>query len=112
MSKFKLKKGDKVIILTGKDKGKSGEIISFERTKGKVKVQGLNLVKRHVRQTAAAPASIVSKEAFLDVSNVASLDPKLNVATKVGYKFIEDAAAKNGLRKVRYAKKSGEVIEG
>jgi large subunit ribosomal protein L24 len=105
MKKFKIKKNDKVIVLSGKDKGKSGVVLKVLRERDRVLVSEVNMVKKHTRATQAEPATIVSKEASLHISNVALICPKTNKATKVGYKFLED-----GL-KVRVARKSGEVIE-
>jgi large subunit ribosomal protein L24 len=100
----KLKKGDKVIVLTGKDKGKTGEITSVNPKEGRLVVQGVNMMKRHQKQTQAQEAGIRSFEAPLQASNVAYLDPKDGKATRVGFKTLEDG------RKVRFAKRSGEVI--
>jgi large subunit ribosomal protein L24 len=100
----KLKKGDKVVVLTGKDKGKTGEITSVNPKEGRLVVQGVNMMKRHQKQTQAQEAGIRSFEAPLQASNVAYLDPKDGKATRVGFKTLEDG------RKVRFAKRSGEVI--
>jgi large subunit ribosomal protein L24 len=100
----KLKKGDKVVVLTGKDKGKTGEISSVNPKEGRLIVQGVNMMKRHQKQTQAQEAGIRSFEAPLQASNVAYLDPKDGKATRVGFKTLEDG------RKVRFAKRSGEVI--
>ncbi len=101
-----LKKGDEVIVTAGKEKGKKGRITSVITKTGRVTVEGVNLVKRHVRATKIGQDSgIVTKEASLDASNVMIVDPKQGVATRVGYKVLEDG------RKVRFAKKSGEVID-
>lgn len=103
--KFRVKKGDKVVVLAGKDKGKSGEVLSVLRKDRRVLVSGINMVKRHTRQSQTEQGGIVSKEAPLDLSNVALQDPKDGKATRVGYKTLEDG------RKVRFAKRSGEVID-
>jgi len=103
--KFKVKKGDKVIVISGRDKGKSGEVLRVLREAGRVLVQGVNMVKRHTRPRPGEPGGIVEKEAAIHVSNVAHIDPKSNQATRVGYKVLEDG------RKVRYAKRSGEVLD-
>ena len=103
--KFRVKKGDKVVVLAGKDKGKSGEVLSVLRKYRRVLVSGINMVKRHTRQSQTEQGGIVSKEAPLDLSNVALQDPKDGKATRVGYKTLEDG------RKVRFAKRSGEVID-
>ncbi len=103
--KFKIKKGDKVVVITGRDKGKSGEVLRVLRDEDRVVVQGVNMVKRHTRPGAGQPGGIVEKEAAIRISNVAHLDPKSNRPTRVGYKFLEDG------RKVRFAKRSGEVLD-
>lgn len=102
----KLKKGDNVIVLTGKDKGRSGEIIKMMPKEGKALVQGINMVKRHQKQSASQEAGIVNREASIQVSNLALADPKDGKATRVGFKIMDDG------RKVRVAKRSGEVIDG
>jgi len=101
----KIKKGDKVIILTGRDKGKTGEVTQVLPKEDRVVVSGVNVVKRHQRATQTAPGGIVEKNASIHVSNVALADPKSGEATRVGFK-VEDG------KKVRVAKKSGEVIDG
>jgi large subunit ribosomal protein L24 len=103
--KFKLKKGDDVVVVSGRDKGKKGSILRVLREDDRVLVDGVNMVKRHTRPSQAQPGGIVSKEAPIHISNVALADPKDGVATRVGYKFLEDG------RKVRFAKQSGEVID-
>ncbi|MEM8799002.1 MAG: 50S ribosomal protein L24 [Pseudomonadota bacterium] len=105
MMASKFKKGDKVIVLTGRDKGKRGEILRMLPEKGRAIVSGVNVVKRHQRATQAGPGGIQSKEAPIDLSNIAVEDPKSGDATRVGFKFLEDG------RKVRFAKASGEVID-
>lgn len=102
--KFKIRKGDEVIVLTGKDKGKKGEIIRMIRAKSRAVVQGINMVKRHTRQTQTEEGGIISKEASIHVSNLALIDPKSGEATKVGYKFEKDGT------KVRISRASGEAI--
>ena len=104
-SKFKFRKGDRVVVLAGKDKGKRGEVLRMQRDKGRAFVQGVNVVKRHTRQSAASSGGIVEKEASIHLSNLAHIDPKTDQPTRVGYKFLEDG------RKVRYAKRSGEVVD-
>jgi len=101
----KIKKGDKVIVLTGRDKGKTGEVTQVLPKEDRVVVSGVNVVKRHQRATQTAPGGIVEKNASIHVSNVALADPKSGEATRVGFK-VEDG------KKVRVAKKSGEVIDG
>ena len=103
--KFKIKKGDKVIAITGKDKGRTGEVLRVLRKEERVLVQGLNMVKRHQRPTQASPGGINEKEASVHISNVALIDPKGSEPTRVGYKVIE------GGRKVRVARRSGEMID-
>lgn len=102
----KIRKGDKVVVLTGKDKGRTGEIIKMIPSEGRALVQGLNVVKRHQRQSQTQEAGIITKEAPIQVSNLALADPKDGAATKVGFKTLDDG------RKVRFAKRSGEVIDG
>jgi large subunit ribosomal protein L24 len=102
---MRIKKGDEVIVISGKDKGKKGDVLKVVPATRRVLVQGVNMIKKHTRPTAAGPGGIIQKEAFLHVSNVAHVDPKLDKPTRVGYRTLE-----NG-RKVRYAKLSGEVID-
>ncbi len=104
-AKLRIKKGDEVIVITGKDKGKKGSVLRVVPADRRILVQGVNMVKRHTRPTSAGPGGIIEIEAMLDVSNVAHIDPKLDKPTRVGYRVLE-----NG-RKVRYAKLSGEVID-
>ena len=103
--KLKLKKGDKVIVTTGKDKGKTGEITTVFPKENKVIVGGVNMVKRHTKPSQDSPGGIISKEKPIHVSNVALVDPKTGKATRVGYKVEKDG------HKVRFAKKSGEVVD-
>jgi large subunit ribosomal protein L24 len=105
MAKFKIKKGDTVVVVSGRDKGKSGSVLAVETDRRRVLVQGVNMVKRHTKPSAAGPGGINEKEAPIHVSNVAHIDPKTNKPTRVGFKFLDDG------RKVRYAKRSGEVID-
>ena len=105
MTKFKIKKGDKVVVLTGRDKGKSGEVLRVQRTENRVIVQGVNMMKRHTAPRPGEPGGIVEREAAIHISNVAHVDPKSQKATRVGYRFLEDG------RKVRFAKRSGEVLD-
>ena len=102
----KIKKGDKVVILTGRDKGKTGEVFQVMPKETRALVRGVNLVKRHQKQTASQEAGIVSKEAPVHLSNIALLDPKDGKPTRVGFKVLEDG------RKVRVAKRSGDLIDG
>ena len=105
MSAAKIKKGDYVVVLTGKDKGKKGEVIRAMPSADRVVVQGVNIVKRHTRPTQMSAGGIVEKEASIHVSNVAHVDPKDGKPTRVGFKTLEDG------RKVRVAKLSGEVLD-
>ncbi len=100
----KLKKGDKVIVLAGKDKGKEGEIMSVMPKENRAMVQGVNMVIRHTRQSQTEQGGRIPKEASIDLSNLAMVDPKDGGATRVGFKEVDG-------KKVRYAKKSGEVID-
>jgi large subunit ribosomal protein L24 len=102
----KIKKGDKVIVLAGRDKGRSGEVKSVNPTDGRAIVGGVNLVKRHTKQTAQNEGGILSKEAPIDLSNLAIADPKDGKPTRVGFKTLDDG------RKVRVAKRSGDLIDG
>lgn len=102
---MKIKKGDTVIVLTGKDKGKKGEVIRSIPSESKVVVQGVNMAKRHQRPTQTSQGGIIEKEMPMHISNVALSDPKTGEATRVGYKTLEDG------RKVRVAKRSGDIVE-
>ncbi|MEQ8745766.1 50S ribosomal protein L24 [Pyruvatibacter sp.] len=103
--KLKIRKGDKVVVTTGKDKGKTGEVLKVLREENRAVVQGVNMVKRHQRQTPQAQGGIITKEAPIHISNIAIEDPKEGGATRVGFKTLDDG------RKVRVAKRSGEVID-
>ena len=103
--RFRLRKGDDMVVISGRDKGKTGSILRVIRSEDRVIVDGINMVKRHTRPSQAQPGGIVDKEAPIHISNVALADPKDGSATRVGYKFLEDG------RKVRVAKQSGEVID-
>jgi large subunit ribosomal protein L24 len=105
VKKFKIKKGDQVVVVSGRDRGKRGEVLRVVRKEDRLIVQGVNMVKRHSRPSAGHPGGIIDKEAPIHVSNVAHVDPSTSRPTRVGYKFLEDG------RKVRFAKRSGEVIE-
>jgi large subunit ribosomal protein L24 len=105
MAKFKIKKGDKVVVLTGRDKGKSGEVLRVERAENRVVVQGVNMMKRHTAPRPGEPGGIVEREAAIHISNVAHIDPKSQKPTRVGYRFLDDG------RKVRFAKSSGEILD-
>jgi large subunit ribosomal protein L24 len=104
MASLKIKKGDRVIVLTGRDKGKLGEVIEVRPKENRALVRGVNIVRRHQRQSAAQEGGIISKEGPINLSNLALEDPKDGKPTRVGFKILEDG------RKVRFAKRSGEVI--
>jgi large subunit ribosomal protein L24 len=100
-----IRKGDKVVVITGSDKGKQGSVLKVFPKDARALVQGVNLVKRHQRQTQTQQAGIVTKEAPIHLSNIAHADPKTGKATRIGLKTLGDG------RRVRFAKKSGEVID-
>jgi large subunit ribosomal protein L24 len=100
-----MKKGDRVIVIAGRDRGKTGEILRVMPEESRVLVQGVNMIKRHTKQRPGEPGGIVDKEAAIHISNVAHVDPKDGKATRVGFKVLE------GNRKVRFAKRSGETID-
>jgi large subunit ribosomal protein L24 len=102
----KIRKGDKVIVIAGRDKGKSGEVIKMLTDENRVLVRGVHMVRRHQRQTAKVQGGIVSKESSIHISNIALADPKGGKATRVGFKLLNDG------KKVRVAKRSGEQING
>jgi large subunit ribosomal protein L24 len=102
----KIKKGDHVVVLTGKDKGKHGEVLKVMPDENRAIVKGVAMIRRHQRQTATQDGGIISKEAAIHISNLAIEDPKDGKPTRVGFKFLKDG------RKVRFAKRSGEVIDG
>lgn len=102
----KIKKGDRVVVLVGRDKGRSGEVLQVKPKEERAVVRGINLVKRHQRQTAKQESGIITKEATIHLSNLAILDPKDGKPTRVGFKNLDDG------RKVRFAKRSGDVIDG
>ncbi len=101
----RIRKGDRVIILTGKNKGQTGEVLRVIPKEYRAIVQGVNMIKRHTRPSQTSSGGIVEKEAPVHLSNLAHIDPKSSEATRIGYKFLEDG------RKVRYAKRSGELID-
>ena len=105
MNKLKLKKGDKVIVVAGKNKGNIGEILKIHPSKNRAVVRGINILKRHTKPTQNNAGGIVEKEGTIHISNIAFLDEKDNKATRIGYKNLEDG------RKVRFCKRSGEVID-
>jgi large subunit ribosomal protein L24 len=104
MASLKIRKGDHVIVVAGRDKGKHGEVIEMMPKENRALVRGVNVVRRHQKQTAAQEGGIVSKEAPIHLSNLALEDPKDGKPTRIGFKFLEDG------KKVRFAKRSGEVI--
>ena len=106
MPKLKMKKGDHVVVITGKDKGKKGEVLKVIPSENRAIVKGVGMVRRHQRQTASQEGGIIAKEAAIHISNLALEDPKDGKPTRVGYKFLKDG------RKVRFARRSGEVIDG
>lgn len=101
----KIKKGDKVIVITGRDKGKKGEVLKVLPKENKAVVSGVNTAKRHQKQTQRTQGGIVNKDLPIDLSNLSHIDPKSGEATKIGWKELGDG------RRVRVAKKSGEVID-
>ena len=103
LSRFK--KGDKVMVTTGRDKGKSGEILKVFPKRSRAIVQGVHKLKRHTRPTNTAAGGIVEKEGVIHISNLTHLDPKDDTPTRIGFKFLKDG------RKVRFARRSGEVID-
>jgi large subunit ribosomal protein L24 len=102
----KIKKGDKVIVLAGRDKGRSGEVVEVRPSEGRATVRGVNMVKRHQRQTAQQEGGIISKELPVHLSNIAIADPKDGKPTRVGFKIRPDG------KKIRIAKRSGAEIDG
>jgi len=102
----KIRKGDKVIVLTGRDKGRTGEVIEVRPGEGRALVRGVNVVKRHQRQTAQQEGGIISKELPVQLSNIAIADPKDGKPTRVGFKIQPDG------KKIRIAKRSGAEIDG
>ena len=103
--KLRVKKGDEVIVLTGRERGKKGSVLKVMPKDQRLLVQGVNMVKRHTRPSQTNPGGIIEKEGSLHVSNVAHVDPKTSEPTRVGYRFLDDG------RKVRFAKRSGEIID-
>jgi large subunit ribosomal protein L24 len=105
----KIRKGDKVIVLAGRDKGRTGEVVEVRPAANRALVRGIHMVKRHQRQTAQQEGGIISKEGAVHLSNLALADPKDGKATRVGFKFVGEGEAR---RKVRVAKRSGVEIDG
>ncbi|HEX8662933.1 MAG TPA: 50S ribosomal protein L24 [Beijerinckiaceae bacterium] len=102
----KIKKGDKVVVTTGRDKGRTGEVVEVRPKEARALVRGVNMVKRHQRQTMNQEGGIISKEAPVHLSNLALADPRDGKPTRVGFRILDDG------RKVRFAKRSGEQIDG
>ena len=105
----KIRTGDKVVVLTGRDKGRTGEVIEVRPAADRALVRGINMVKRHQRQSAQQEGGIISKESTIHLSNLAIADPKDGKPTRVGFKFVGEG---NDRRKVRVAKRSGVEIDG
>jgi large subunit ribosomal protein L24 len=105
MAKLKIKRGDNVVVISGRDKGKQGEVLRVFPTESRVIVQGVHVAHRHTRQSMGNPGGIVDKELTIHVSNVAHIDPSSGKPTRVGYKTLD------GGRKVRIARRSGEVLD-
>ena len=101
----KIKKGDKVVVLTGRDSGRTGEVVQVMPKESRALVRGVNMVKRHQRQTMNQEGGIISKEAPIHLSNLGIADPKDGKPTRVGFKVLDDG------RKVRFAKRSGDLID-
>ena len=102
----KIRKGDEVVVITGRDKGRSGEVVRVMPAEERAIVRGINMVKRHQRQTMQTEGGIINKEASVHLSNLALSDPKDGKPTRVGFKVLEDG------RKVRFSKRSGDLIDG
>ena len=105
MAKLKVKKGDTVVVISGRDKGKQGEVLRVFPADSRLIVQGVHVAHRHTRQSMTSQGGIVDKELTIHVSNVAHIDPKSKLPTRVGYRFLDDG------RKVRFAKRSGEILD-
>jgi large subunit ribosomal protein L24 len=105
MAKLKIKKGDNVVVITGRDKGKMGEVLRVFPAQSRAIVQGVNLAKRHTRPRMGDPGGIVEKELTIHISNIAHVDPQSRKPTRIGYRNLGDG------RKVRFARRSGEIID-
>ncbi len=104
-TKLKIKKGDRVIVLSGRDRGREGDVLKVMPRENRAVVNGINMVRRHQRPSPQDPGGIVEKELTIHISNLALIDPKEGKATRVGYKVLDDG------RKVRFARRSGEIID-
>lgn len=105
----RIKKGDKVAVIAGRDKGKTGEVLEVRPTDGTALVRGVHVGRRHQKQTASQQGGIIQKEMPIHLSNLAHVDPKDDKPTKVGFKFVGEGEDR---KKVRFAKRSGELIDG
>jgi large subunit ribosomal protein L24 len=105
MPKLKIKKGDNVVVISGRDKGKSGEVLRVLPAEGRLIVQGVHMARRHTKPRMGDPGGIVDKELTIHVSNVAHVDPQSGKPTRIGYKIMDDG------KKVRVARRSGEMID-
>ena len=105
MAKLKIKKDDNVVVISGRDKGKQGKVLRVFPTEERAVVQGVHIARRHSKPSMGDPGGIVEKELMIHISNLAHIDPQTNKPTRVGYKFLD------GGRKVRVARRSGEVID-
>jgi large subunit ribosomal protein L24 len=105
MPKMKIKKGDNVVVISGRDKGKSGEVLRVLPTERRLIVQGVHVARRHTKPRMGDPGGIVDKELTIHVSNVSHVDPQSGKPTRIGYRSLDDG------RKVRFARRSGEVID-
>ena len=105
MPKLRIKKGDNIVVIAGRDKGKTGEVLHVFPAEARVIVQGVHVAKRHTRPRMGEPGGIVEKELTIHISNVAHIDPQSRKPTRIGHKVLEDG------RKVRFARRSGEVID-
>jgi large subunit ribosomal protein L24 len=105
MAKLKIKKGDNVVVISGRDKGKAGEVLRVFPAEARAIVQGVHLAKRHTRPRMGEPGGIVEKELTIHISNIAHIDPQSRKPTRVGFRHLGDG------RKVRFARRSGEVID-
>ena len=105
MPKLKIKKGDNVVVISGRDKGKAGEVLRVYPAEARAIVQGVHVARRHTKPRMGDPGGIVEKELTIHVSNLAHVDPQSGKPTRVGYKFLDDG------RKVRFARRSGEMLD-